>query len=196
MAPLAKWVTKSQGVSLYGRLAGHDCTTDCRACKCCQPPSCSHHPAETKVHLLQFANTPATWALLLAVGSYSENRSSTQGAAQSTGGADGDDEPNKKYWFLNIKRYRRFFNVDTEVQFVKTCDGVLIQPRLDTCSIIFTRHSTRFNQNFLCDTCCTDWQLQSFSGPKAEDCQPARVFAGHPYQNQGLCDWVVQGRFL
>ncbi|KAL3141379.1 hypothetical protein ABBQ32_004959 [Trebouxia sp. C0010 RCD-2024] len=49
------------------------------------------------------------------VGSYTENRSSTPGAAQSAGGADGDDEPNKKYWFLNIKRYRRFFNVDTEV---------------------------------------------------------------------------------
>ena len=38
-----------------------------------------------------------------------------QGATQSTSGANGDDEPNKKYWFLNIKRYRRFFNIDTEV---------------------------------------------------------------------------------
>ncbi len=38
-----------------------------------------------------------------------------QGSNQSAGGGDGDEEPNKKYWFLNIKRYRRFFNVDTEV---------------------------------------------------------------------------------
>ncbi len=38
-----------------------------------------------------------------------------QGSTQSAGGGDGDEEPNKKYWFLNIKRYRRFFNVDTEV---------------------------------------------------------------------------------
>ena len=55
------------------------------------------------------------WLLVLAVGSYTEDRGLNQGAASSTGGADGDDEPNKKYWFLNIKRYRRFFNVDTEV---------------------------------------------------------------------------------
>lgn len=52
---------------------------------------------------------------MCAVGSYTESRGLNQGAASSTGGADGDDEPNKKYWFLNIKRYRRFFNVDTEV---------------------------------------------------------------------------------
>lgn len=53
--------------------------------------------------------------LTLAVGSYTENRNLIQGSSQSAGGADSDDEPNKKYWFLNIKRYRRFFNVDTEV---------------------------------------------------------------------------------
>ncbi len=50
-----------------------------------------------------------------AVASYTENRGLMQGSTQSANGADGDDEPNTKYWFLNIKRYRRFFNVDTEV---------------------------------------------------------------------------------
>ena len=55
--------------------------------------------------------------LFAAVGSYTENRGLIQGSAQSAGGADGDDGPNKKYWFLNIKRYRRFFNVDTEVSY-------------------------------------------------------------------------------
>lgn len=74
-----------------------------------------HVLACTKGPLPHFVNIPAPWALIIAVGSYTENRGLNQGAASSTGGADGDDEPNKKYWFLNIRRYRRFFNVDTEV---------------------------------------------------------------------------------
>ena len=49
------------------------------------------------------------------MGSYTENSNLRSGAAQQGGGADGDEDPSKKYWFLNIKRYRRFFNVDTEV---------------------------------------------------------------------------------
>lgn len=59
---------------------------------------------------------------MVAVGSYTENRGLMQGSAQSAGAGDGDEEPNKKYWFLNIKRYRRFFNVDTEVS---CCPGTL-----------------------------------------------------------------------
>ncbi len=50
-----------------------------------------------------------------------------QGSTQSAGGGDGDEEPNKKYWVLNIKRYRRFFNVDTEVS---CCPAVNLQRHL------------------------------------------------------------------
>lgn len=59
------------------------------------------------------------------VGSYSENRSLTHGSTHSAGAGNGDDEPDKKYWFLNIKRYRRFFNVDTEDILIRMRDSVI-----------------------------------------------------------------------
>ena len=36
-------------------------------------------------------------------------------------GADDSEQANKKYWFLNIRRYRSLFNVDTDVSVVDTC---------------------------------------------------------------------------
>lgn len=146
----------------------------------------SHHCAGTgnacSVHanLADKAKLPAevchvsAHALLLsAVGSYTENRSLMQGAAQSTGGADGDDEPNKKYWFLNIKRYRRFFNVDTEVP--------ILHRVYVSANVVHVAQGTFVQLHLACTTthCCM---------PVAN--------AGHPHQSQRLCHRFIQGRLL
>ena len=56
---------------------------------------------------------------LPAVTSYPDNTSMMQGQSRQTGGANGSEgdpaDPNKKYFFLNVKAYRKYFNVDTNV---------------------------------------------------------------------------------
>ena len=58
-------------------------------------------------------------ALCPAVTSYPDNASMMQGQSRQTAGANGGEgdpaDPNKKYFFLNVKAYRKYFNVDTNV---------------------------------------------------------------------------------
>lgn len=75
---------------------------------------CVQYVAAKPMHILM---------LVHAVGSYSEGRGLIQG--QPAPNAGDDSEPNKKYWFLNIRRYRRFFNVDTDVSPLIACTPCL-----------------------------------------------------------------------
>ena len=53
-----------------------------------------------------------------------------QGQSRQTAGANGGEgdpaDPNKKYFFLNVKAYRKYFNVDTNVSLSCSVQGVLI----------------------------------------------------------------------
>ncbi len=64
---------------------------------------------------------------LPAVTSYPDNTSMMQGQSRQTAGANGGEgdpvDPNKKYFFLNVKAYRKYFNVDTNVSLSCSVQG-------------------------------------------------------------------------
>ena len=65
---------------------------------------------------------------LPAVTSYPDNASMMQGQSRQTAGANGGEgdpaDASKKYFFLNVKAYRKYFNVDTNVSLSCGVQGV------------------------------------------------------------------------